>query len=140
MPLPDFLKMPKKETTNAKTKKEVFMADRVLFIGWNRALPGREKQAMELFQKGVAFWNKLQADGRIERYESVTLAAHGGDLNGFFLLYGSAEKLAQVREDKNFLNLILEVGLAVNGLGIIPGYTGEGLTNLFSQMSKFIGS
>ena len=31
------------------------MADRVLFIGWNRSIPGREQQAMQLFQKVVEF-------------------------------------------------------------------------------------
>jgi hypothetical protein len=116
------------------------MADRVLFIGWNRAIPGREKQSMELFQKAMSFWSKLQGAGKIERFEAVALSAHGGDLNGFVLLYGSAGKLAEVREDKDFLELVLEVGYCLNGLGVIPGYTGEGLMNILSQASKFIGS
>ncbi len=55
------------------------MADRVLFIGWNRAVVGREQQAMQLFQKVVEFYGKLQADGRIESFEPVLLSAHGGD-------------------------------------------------------------
>jgi hypothetical protein len=29
------------------------MADRVLFIGWNRPVVGREQQAMKLFQKAM---------------------------------------------------------------------------------------
>ena len=30
------------------------MADRILFIGWNRVVAGREQQAMQLWQKSMA--------------------------------------------------------------------------------------
>ena len=91
------------------------MADRVMFIGWNRAIPGREKQTIELFQKAVQLYSKLQADGRIERFESVFLSAHGGDLNGFTILFGSAAKLSEVREDNDFIAISLEAGYCLNG-------------------------
>jgi hypothetical protein len=115
------------------------MADRILFLGWNRAFPGREKQAMALFQKTMDFYNQLQSEGRIERYEAVLLGAHGGDLNGFVLLYGSSAKLAEVREDKKFLELVIECGFCLDRVGVVPGYTGEGLTEIFTQFSKLIG-
>jgi len=84
--------------------------------------------------------SKFQADGRIERFESVLLTLHGGDLNGFTLLYGSAEKLAEVREDKDFVEIMIECGYCLEGFGVISGYTGEGLMNIFSQWAKLIGS
>jgi len=40
------------------------MADRVLFLGWNRPVVGREQQATELFQKVVEFYGKLQTELR----------------------------------------------------------------------------
>ncbi len=79
------------------------MADNVLFIGWNRSVKGREQQAMQLFQKVIEYYGGLKADGRIESFEPVMLAAHGGDLNGFFLLKGEVEKLDEVRRDDTFL-------------------------------------
>ena len=82
------------------------MADHVLLIGWNRSIVGREQQAVQLFQKTVEFYGKLQAEGRIESFEPVLLSAHGGDLNGFFLLKGEAKKIAEVRGDETFLVLI----------------------------------
>jgi hypothetical protein len=66
------------------------MADRVLFIGWNRGVVGREKQAMDLFGRAMQFYSKLQADGRIESFDTVVLDAHGGDLNGFIMLNPSS--------------------------------------------------
>ena len=114
------------------------MADRVLFMGWNRPVVGREQQAMELFQKVVEFHGKLQAEGRIESSEPVILAAHGGDLNGFFLLKGEAEKLAELREDDAFVQIVMEAGYCLNGFGVIPGYIGEGLADVFSRWSKLM--
>ncbi len=115
------------------------MADRVLFMGWNRPVVGREQQAMELFQKVMEFLGKLQAEGRIESSEPVILAAHGGDLNGFFLIKGEAQKLAELREDDAFVQIVIEAGYCLDGFGIIPGYIGEGLADVFSRWSKLLG-
>ena len=114
------------------------MADRVLFLGWNRPVVGREKQANQLFQKVMKFNAKLEADGRIESFDSVILSAHGGDLNGFILLKGSAQKLTELREDNAFVDLVIEAGYCLEGYGIVAGYIGEGLTNLFSRWSKLL--
>ncbi len=87
-----------------------------------------------------SFTPKLQADGRIESFETVLLSLHGGDLNGFVMLKGGAEKLAEVRRDDAFLDLLIEAGYCLEGFGLVPGYTGEGLTDVLSRWSKLIGS
>ena len=79
------------------------MADRILFIGWNRVVAGREQQAMQLWQKSMEFYGGLQSNGRIDSFEPVLLSAHGGDLNGYMILRGDADKLAGVQEDDNLL-------------------------------------
>ena len=112
------------------------MADSVLFLGWNRSIAGREQQAMQLFQKVIEFYGQLQAEGRIESFEPVILAAHGGDLNGFFLLRGDAEKLDEVRRDDTFINYSTEANYCLEGFGVVPGYIGEGITGVFSRLSK----
>jgi hypothetical protein len=112
------------------------MADSVLFLGWNRSSAGREQQAMQLFQKVIEFYGKLQAEGRIESFEPVILAAHGGDLNGFVLLRGDTEKLDEVRRDDTFLNYSIEASYCLEGFGVVPGYIGEGITDVFSRWSK----
>jgi hypothetical protein len=115
------------------------MADRVLFIGWNRPVVGREQQAMQLFQKTVEFYGKLQADGRIESFESVLLSAHGGDLNGFFLLKGEAQKLGELQGDTTFIDIAIEAGYCLEGSGVVPGFIGEGVTDTFARWSKLLG-
>ena len=114
------------------------MADRVLFIGWNRAAVGREKEAMQLWQKAIEYYGKLQADGRIESFEPVILTAHGGDLNGFVILKADAEKLVEIRREDTFIDLTIEAGYCLEGFGVILGYVGEGLTDAFGRWSKLI--
>ena len=116
------------------------MADRVVFIGWNRPVVGREQQAMKLFQKAMEYYSKLQASGKIESFEPIMLTHHGGDLNGFIILKGDAKKLAEVREETTFIEYSIEAGYCLDGFGIVSGYVGEGMKDIFSRWSKLIGS
>lgn len=115
------------------------MADRALFLGWTRAVVGREQQAMELFQKAMGYYGKLQTDGLIESFEPVLLQAHGGDLNGFILLRSNAEKIAKIRQDDTFIDFSIEAAYCLEGFGIVEGIIGEGITDAFSRWSKLIG-
>ena len=112
------------------------MADRALFLGWSRSVPGREPQAMKLFQKAMEFYGGLQANGRIESFEPVILDAHGGDMNGFILLRGDAEKLDEIRREDIFLDLQIEANYCLANFGIVSGFIGEGVTDVISRWSK----
>ena len=116
------------------------MADRVIFMGWTRPVVGREKQAMQLFQKATAYYSKAKTEGKIESFESVMLTPHGGDLNGFTLIRGNTKKLAEFHEEATTVELRLEASYCLEGYGVVVGYTGEALTNLFPQWLKLIGS
>ena len=112
------------------------MANRILFVGWNRVLAGREQQAMQLWQKSMEYYTGLQSDGRIESFEPVLLWAHGGDLNGFIILRSDAEKLAGVQEDEMFFDMMVEAGYCLEGFGVVRGDIGESITNSMSRWTK----
>jgi len=114
------------------------MASACLFIGWNRALQGREHQAMELFQTGMAYYGKLQAAGTIESFEPVLLSSHGGDMNGFILLRGDAQKLAAVRVSPEFVDIETQSMLCLQGVGVIQGYAGEGVQSMLASWNKHL--
>ena len=112
------------------------MANAAIFLGWNRPSVGREQQAMQVFQKSLEFYGKLQTEGRIESFEPVILSAHGGDLNGFVLLRGDAEKLSEIKRDETFVDIVIEAGYCVDGFGHVDGYIGEGLDDVISRWAK----
>ena len=115
------------------------MANAVLLIGWNRAVAGREQQAMGLFQKGIEYYAKSQSEGKIESYEPVILSAHGGDLNGFILVKGDAPKLSELRREDAFIENVIEAGYCLEGFGVIEGSIGERIMEIFSRYTKLIG-
>ena len=114
------------------------MANQALFLGWNRPARGREEQAMKLWGKTMEYYGKLQTEGRIESFEPVILTAHGGDLNGFFLIRGDADKLSEIRREDDFVNFSIEAGYCLDGFGIVTGYIGEALNVAFTRWSKLV--
>lgn len=74
-------------------------ANGAIFIGWNRPVPGKEQQAMKLWQDSMEYFEKLRTEGCIESFDPVLLTAHGGNLNGFVFIKGDQQELDKVRRD-----------------------------------------
>ncbi|HJS49575.1 MAG TPA: hypothetical protein VJ745_04570 [Gaiellaceae bacterium] len=110
------------------------MADAGLFIGWGEVVRGRESEAIELFNETLGYYGRLQEEGTIESFEPVFLEPHGGDLNGFILIQGDAEKLAALRVSDEFTQFSLRATLVVNGFGVVGADLAE---RLQSQMEYY---
>ena len=101
------------------------MAGEALFIGWGQVVRGREQKALDVFNESVAYWGKLQEAGTIESFDVVLLSPHGGDLAGFALLKGDADKLAALRNDDEFQRRNTRADFIVEGLGVVDAVSGE---------------
>lgn len=110
------------------------MAGDALFLGWGPVVRGRELKALEVFQETLAYYGTLQQDGRIESFEPVLIAPHGGGLAGFILLRGARSSLDEIRSSKEFRRLVGRAGTVVDDVGVIDAYTGEALAE---QMATF---
>jgi hypothetical protein len=115
------------------------MADAGLFIGWGQVVRGREKRALEVFNESVAYWGGLQGDGKIESFEVVLLAPHGGDLGGFALLRGSIEQMNALRADEEFERRVTRADLIVESQGVVDAVLGEGLGRSLGIYEKEAG-
>lgn len=56
------------------------MSSNVIFIGWDRTIPGRERIGAEHFAEFMQYLGGLQQKGTIQSFEGVLLDPHGGDL------------------------------------------------------------
>ncbi len=112
------------------------MADAALFIGWGPVVRGREQQALEAFKESMEYNAGLQAKREIESFESVVLEPHGGDLDGFVLIRGDAEKLARLRQDPEFQRHIARAQLLLDGVGVVNATIGGGLARLMSMYAE----
>ena len=65
---------------------------------------------------------------------------HGGDLTGFILIQGDAEKLASLRVSEEFTQLSIRVSLIVNNLGIVGADLGGRLQRQMEYYTEQIGA
>jgi hypothetical protein len=110
------------------------MADRLMFVGWDEVVRGREERAVEVFNETVGLYGRLQQEGRIERFDATLLSPNGSGLQGYFQLHGSAQQLAALREDEAFQRVILNASLIVDNLRMLDGVTNEGIAE---QMAMY---
>ena len=101
------------------------MASSVVFFGWSRAVPGREKVSAGHFDEFVKYLGGLQQKGAIQAFDVVFLDFHGGDLNGFFLIKGESTKLDTLVSTTDWITHITRASLHLEGSGIIRGVTGD---------------
>ena len=113
-------------------------ADSVLFIGWNRALPGHEAKAIELLFQSLNYFAAQAKAGNLDSFQPVLLRPHGGDLNGFVMITDEESKLdALVRSDE-FQDLVVAGQLLLDGLGVTFGDTGEAVARLIQRIQKHL--
>jgi len=116
------------------------MADAGIFMGWGAVARGREKEAVDLFNEIIAYFGGLQEDGEIESFEPVFLEPHGGDLTGFVLLRGEAEKLATIRVSDEFTQFTIRAALVVDNFGVVGADLAERLQRQMAFYMEQVGA
>ena len=112
------------------------MAGEALFLGWGPVVRGREQKALQVFQETIGYYGQLQQEGKIESFEPVLIAPHGGDLGGFVLLRGERSKLDQVRSSEEFERLLVRAATVVDNVGAINAVTGESLARGMTRFQE----
>lgn len=102
------------------------MADRVMLITWGDNVAGREERGLEVFNEAIGMYGRMQQEGRIEGFD-VALLQPNARLDGYISVRGSAEQLAAVREDEEFVRNMIDAALVVKELSMSVGYSGNGL-------------
>lgn len=111
------------------------MATAVLFIGWDRpATPKQEDAFKYLMEQGVPTLDGFQREGYFESKELVALTAHGGDLNGFVLLFGEREKLDALRRTDAFEAFSMSMSAHFTRYGVVPGLNSAGIAKVMERM------
>ena len=116
------------------------MPSSVLLFGWNRSISGREHVSAGHFEEFVKYLGGLQQNGAIQSFDAVFLDAHGGDLNGFFLIKGDAAKLDTLRSTTEWVTHITRAALHLEGVGVIHGVTGDEIAKRMAIWTSAIPS
>jgi hypothetical protein len=113
------------------------MADFGLFIGWGPAVRGREQSAQTVFGEAIEFWTRLQESGEIESWDVTFLEPHGGDLAGFFLVWGERDAIARIRASDDMMRLNARAQQIVENFGVVAA---ERRSRIETQMGWFLES
>jgi len=114
----------------------VGVADYALFIGFGAVVRGREAQAVKVFGESMQYYTGLKQKGVIEGFEAFLLEPHGGDLNGFILVRGDKDKLADLRVDGEFQRRTTRAATIVDSVGVISAFTGGRLAEVMGSFEK----
>jgi len=102
------------------------MADRVLFISWGMTARGREAQGLEVFNEALGYYGRAQQEGRIEGFD-VALMDPNGTLDGYIQIRGTAQQLADLRQEDEFRRNMADAFLIVDDLRICEGAINDGV-------------
>jgi hypothetical protein len=75
--------------------------------------------SQEHFGEFNQYLTGLQKEGRIESYDTVFLSAHGGDLNGFFLIRGGSAKLDEIVSSVDWVTHVTRANMHLEGFGAV---------------------
>jgi hypothetical protein len=110
-----------------------------LIVGWNRAVPGREANATELFGTVTSYYERLQKSGKITGWEPIFLNYHGGDFNGFFVVRGTATNLDQIQREDEWVDNNIRASHCLQGFGVIPAFVGQNaITDMMTRWTKSV--
>ena len=114
------------------------MGSNMILFGWNRSIPGREKVSAQHFDEFMKYLGGLQQKGTIQTFDAVFLDAHGGDLNGFFLIKGESGKLDALVSTSDWITHMTRAILHLEGAGFIRGVTGDGIAQRMALWTSAI--
>lgn len=106
------------------------MGDAGMLVGWDCVATGREEVAEEMFIEMVTWLRAQHAAGRITSFEPVLLGAHGGRLNGFFLVRGHQDGLDHLRNSDEFLALVVRANKNLEGFCVLRAHFGSEVEKL----------
>jgi hypothetical protein len=113
------------------------MADRVLFISWGQTVRGAEERALEVFNDAMGLLGRMQQDGRIEKFDVVLLNPNDG-VDGFIEVFGTAEQLAAVQDDEEFVRNTIDAQLCVDRISHVMGYANDGVARMMGLYQEAI--
>ena len=108
-----------------------------LMIRYGKLIPGRETQALELFDETIAYFRKKVEAGVLTFFEPFFLAT--GDFEtetGFFVLKGPAPEIFKLESEEEYLRLMQKGIMLVEHLRADILTVGEGITLQVERAQK----
>jgi hypothetical protein len=108
-----------------------------LFIRYGKLVPGREKEAIDLFTEASKFYETKVEEGVLSYFEPFFLRTSDfEEETGFFILKGPAPEIFKLMEDDDYLWLLTKAQYVVEHLRADILTVGEDIYQQIERASK----
>jgi hypothetical protein len=83
-------------------------------------------------------YGRMEQEGRIDGFDVALLAPSGSAIEGYMAIRGSAEQIAALREDEEYLRNMTDASLIVKNLAVCDGYCNEGVARMMGLYQEAI--
>jgi hypothetical protein len=108
-----------------------------LIIRYGAIVPGRETQAIELFDEATRYYEGKVADKVLTYFEPFFfMTSDYQEETGFFILKGPATEVFKLMEEEKYRWLLQKAGLLVEHLHVDYLTVGEGVREQLERFAK----
>lgn len=117
------------------------MADYGIVLAWNEPRQGRETKALEVFIEAQVMFEKAQANGLIDSFETVLFQATGGALpGGMTITWGSEGQIDAFRRNEDYIRVQNQATLVADGVAVTECIRGQAITDGMTTYAELIAS
>ena len=117
------------------------MADYGAVLAWNSPRQGREAKALEVFVEAQAMYEKAQANGLIDSFETVLFQATGGALpGGMTTAWGSEDQMDTWRRNDDYVRLQGQATLVADGVAVTRCIRGQAIMDGMTTYAELIAT
>lgn len=105
-------------------------------ISWGLPPAGREGFAGELLMNRSAYLEKHKKSGKIDSYEILIMAPHGGDPAGLLIIRGAHQNLIWMLDDTEFQDQNMRAMSCLTHYAVLPAFGGALVPEVMKMWAK----
>jgi hypothetical protein len=111
--------------------------DTGVLIRWGSVVPGREVQALALFEETVAYYGRLIEAGKLTSFEPFLFSTSDFDTEqGFFILKGPVTEIFSVIDSEEYKTLLAKASMLLHHLNVSLLTVGDGVVAEIARFDK----
>lgn len=108
-----------------------------MLIRWGSVVPGREEQALALFDETVSFYGGLMEAGKVTSFEPFMYSTSDFETEqGFFIVKGPIAAIFETMDSDGYKNLVTKANLLLHHVSISLLTVGDGVVGQLDRFNK----
>jgi hypothetical protein len=111
--------------------------DTGLIIRWGSVIPGREEQALALFDETVTYFGGLMETGKVTSFEPFLYSTSDFEVDqGFFIVKGPVASIFETMDSDAFKHILTKANLLLHHLSVSMLTVGDAVIGQLDRFNK----